>query len=422
MEQNEQKKEKALLVGLRTGVFSSDENSDEDTLEELSALLKTAGGVCVGSMLQTRQAPDPKFFVGEGKAEEIRQMAEANAADILIFDNELSPSQMKNLEMLTGCSVLDRSGLILDIFAQRAATNEGKLQVELAQYQYILPRLAGLGRSMSRLGGGIGTRGPGESKLESDRRHIRRRIDKLTRDLEDVKRTRAVQRRRRIRAELPLVCIVGYTNAGKSTLLNALTGAGIPANDRLFDTLDPTTRRFRLSDTQEVLLSDTVGFLRRLPHHLIDAFRATLEELSYADLLLHVVDASAEDYAVRQQTVEQVLRELGADDIPCLTIYNKADACRKLDGFSGKDSILISAKRRRGMETLLQKMERELMRGQRRMTVSIPFEQGAVLDAVHNAARVENTSYTEQGVLLTIVCDEKLAGKLAAYQTDGEAE
>ena len=400
MEQNEQKKEKALLVGLRTGVFSSDENSDEDTLEELSALLKTAGGVCVGSMLQTRQAPDPKFFVGEGKAEEIRQMAEANAADILIFDNELSPSQMKNLEMLTGCSVLDRSGLILDIFAQRA----------------------GLGRSMSRLGGGIGTRGPGESKLESDRRHIRRRIDKLTRDLEDVKRTRAVQRRRRIRAELPLVCIVGYTNAGKSTLLNALTGAGIPANDRLFDTLDPTTRRFRLSDTQEVLLSDTVGFLRRLPHHLIDAFRATLEELSYADLLLHVVDASAEDYAVRQQTVEQVLRELGADDIPCLTIYNKADACRKLDGFSGKDSILISAKRRRGMETLLQKMERELMRGQRHMTVSIPFEQGAVLDAVHNAARVENTSYTEQGVLLTIVCDEKLAGKLAAYQTDGEAE
>ena len=400
MEQNEQKKEKALLVGLRTGVFSSDENSDEDTLEELSALLKTAGGVCVGSMLQTRQAPDPKFFVGEGKAEEIRQMAEANAADILIFDNELSPSQMKNLEMLTGCSVLDRSGLILDIFAQRA----------------------GLGRSMSRLGGGIGTRGPGESTLESDRRHIRRRIDKLTRDLEDVKRTRAVQRRRRIRAELPLVCIVGYTNAGKSTLLNALTGAGIPANDRLFDTLDPTTRRFRLSDTQEVLLSDTVGFLRRLPHHLIDAFRATLEELSYADLLLHVVDASAEDYAVRQQTVEQVLRELGADDIPCLTIYNKADACRKLDGFSGKDSILISAKRRRGMETLLQKMERELMRGQRHMTVSIPFEQGAVLDAVHNAARVENTSYTEQGVLLTIVCDEKLAGKLAAYQTDGEAE
>ena len=268
--------ERAVLVGLHASVFKEDEDASWETLDELEALLETAGGECVGKMLQTRNAPDAHTFIGEGKLQELVTLARDNDATLIVFDNELSPSQMRVLEEATGRTVLDRSALILDIFAQRARTGEGKLQVELAQYQYILPRLSGMGKSMSRLGGGIGTRGPGETKLETDRRHIRQRIDKLRRDLKDVRRVRAVQRRQRKKAELPLVAIVGYTNAGKSTLLNALTDAGIEANNRLFDTLDPTTRKLRISETQEVLLSDTVGFIRKLPHHLVSAFKATL--------------------------------------------------------------------------------------------------------------------------------------------------
>ena len=260
--QTEEKQiERAVLVGLSCPSFNTDQDADERTMDELRALAETAGAEAVAMTLQRRPAPDARTFIGEGKAEEVKQLAEMNDASLILFDNELSPSQMSNLEELTGRTVLDRSALILDIFAQRARTGEGKLQVELAQYQYILPRLAGMGKAMSRLGGGIGTRGPGESKLESDRRHIRSRIDKLRRDLEQVRQVRSVQRRQRKKAELPLVAIVGYTNAGKSTLLNTLTGAGIEANDRLFDTLDPTTRKKRISDTQEILLSDTVGFI-----------------------------------------------------------------------------------------------------------------------------------------------------------------
>ncbi|MDY4483445.1 MAG: GTPase HflX, partial [Butyricicoccus porcorum] len=285
----EMESDRAVLVGLHASVFTAEEDATWETLDELEALLETAGGECVAKLLQTRNAPEARTFIGEGKLQELTELARDNDATLIVFDNELSPSQMRVLEEATGRPVLDRSALILDIFAQRARTGEGKLQVELAQYQYILPRLSGMGKTMSRLGGGIGTRGPGESKLESDRRHIRRRIDRLRRDLEDVRRVRAVQRRQRKKAELPLVAIVGYTNAGKSTLLNTLTDAGIEANDRLFDTLDPTTRKLRISDTQEILLSDTVGFIRKLPHHLVSAFKATLEEVAYADLLLHVV-------------------------------------------------------------------------------------------------------------------------------------
>ena len=327
MEFDKPKKERAVLVGLRCHSFGMDENADEETLAELAALVETAGAETVAMTLQTRPAPDARTFIGEGKAQEVKELAEANEADLIIFDNELSPSQMRVLEEMTDKTVLDRSALILDIFAQRARTGEGKLQVELAQYQYILPRLAGLGHAMSRLGGGIGTRGPGESKLESDRRHIRRRIDKLREDLEQVRQVRAVQRRQRKKTELPLVAIVGYTNAGKSTLLNLLTDAGIEANDRLFDTLDPTTRKKRISDTQEILLSDTVGFIRKLPHHLVSAFKATLEELAYADLLLHVVDVSDPNWEIHAATVDKVIEQLGAQEIPRVMVYNKADKC-----------------------------------------------------------------------------------------------
>ena len=284
--------EKAVLVGLNADCFKPEDTATYETLDELEALLETAGGTCVAKVLQNRHTPDPHSFIGEGKAQEICTLLENSDANLVIFDNDLSPSQIRALEELTGATVLDRSALILDIFAQRAKTAEGRLQVELAQYQYLLPKLSGMGKSMSRLGGGIGTRGPGETKLETDRRHIRERINRLQEELNEVRKVRAVQRERRIRNSVPVVALVGYTNAGKSTLLNRLTDAGIPANDRLFDTLDTTTRRLRVSDHLEVLLSDTVGFIAKLPHHLIEAFQATLEELQYVDLLLHVIDAS----------------------------------------------------------------------------------------------------------------------------------
>ncbi len=408
--------ERAVLVGLACHSFSAEQNADEETLAELAALTETAGGEPVAQTLQTRPAPDAKTFIGEGKVEEVRLLAEANDAELIIFDNELSPSQMRVLEELTKKTILDRSGLILDIFAQRARTGEGKLQVELAQYQYILPRLAGLGHAMSRLGGGIGTRGPGESKLESDRRHIRRRIDKLRADLEQVRQVRAVQRRQRKKTELPLVAIVGYTNAGKSTLLNLLTDAGIAANDRLFDTLDPTTRKKRISDTQEILLSDTVGFIRKLPHHLVSAFKATLEELAYADLLLHVVDVSDPQWELHAQIVDKVIEQLGAQEIPRVMVYNKADKCIELP--AARDGVLFSAKTGEGTDALLSAIEQALGRGKHEMQLCIPYSDGAVLDVLHREAQVVSLDYAENGTLVTVIVDDKLCGKLQKYQVE----
>ncbi len=413
----EMEPDRAVLVGLHASVFTAEEDASWETLDELEALLETAGGECVAKMLQSRNAPEARTFIGEGKLQELTELARDNDATLIIFDNELSPSQMRVLEEATGRPVLDRSALILDIFAQRARTGEGKLQVELAQYQYILPRLSGMGKTMSRLGGGIGTRGPGESKLESDRRHIRRRIDRLRRDLEDVRRVRAVQRRQRKKAELPLVAIVGYTNAGKSTLLNTLTDAGIEANDRLFDTLDPTTRKLRISETQEILLSDTVGFIRKLPHHLVSAFKATLEEVAYADLLLHVVDISREDWREQAETVDKVITQLGAQQIPQILVCNKADLCENPDLIpSGEDIVAISARQGRGMEQLLAAIEKALGRGKHRITVCIPYADGYLLDVIHKEAAVFSTDYTSEGTKLDIECDDKLYGQLRGYE------
>lgn len=418
--EQEYQKERAVLVGLSCRGFTAEEDSTEETMDELEALLETAGGACVGRALQNRPAPDARTFIGEGKAEEVRMLADANGADLIVFDNELSPSQMRTLEEITGRTVLDRSGLILDIFAQRARTGEGKLQVELAQYQYILPRLAGLGKSMSRLGGGIGTRGPGETKLESDRRHIRSRIDKLKRDLEQVRQVRAVQRRQRKKTELPLVAIVGYTNAGKSTLLNTLTGAGIEAHDRLFDTLDPTTRKKRISDTQEILLSDTVGFIRKLPHHLVSAFKATLEELSYADLLLHVADLSDPQWREQVRTVERVIAQLGAQQIPCIMVYNKSDKCDPdVLEFTEREGVRISAKTGEGLDRLLSAVETALGRGKHRVRLLIPYSEGALLDALHREAQVLTVEYAAEGTLVEAVVDDKTYGRMQAYMTDG---
>ena len=417
MEQNVKvMQEKAVLVGLNCDLFTKEEAANERTLDELEALLETAGGVCVGKILQNRHEPDPHSFIGEGKAEEVREWVQNTGATLVIFDNDLTPSQVRALEEATKAHVLDRSALILDIFAQRAKTREGKLQVELAQYKYYLPRLTTWNEEMGRLGGGIGTRGPGESKLESDRRHIRRRIDKLREDLEQVRQVRAVQRRQRKKTELPLVAIVGYTNAGKSTLLNQLTGAGIEANDRLFDTLDPTTRKKRISDTQEILLSDTVGFIRKLPHHLVSAFKATLEELAYADLLLHVVDVSDPRWPVQAETVEKVIAQLGAQDIPRVMVYNKADKCDELP--AARDGVLFSAKTGEGTDELLHAIETALGRGKHELRLCIPYSDGSVLDALHRQAQVVSVDYAAEGTLVTAVVDDKLCGQLQKYKVE----
>ena len=317
--------ERAVLVGLNAGIFSKEENATDQTLDELEALLETAGGQCVAKVLQNRPAPDPHSFIGEGKVEEVKALLETTEANLVVFDNDLSPSQQRALEQMTGVMVMDRSGLILDIFAQRAKTREGRLQVELAQYKYLLPRLTGMWTHLERQEGSIGTRGPGETQLETDRRLIRKRIQKLEEELREVRKIRGVQRERRIKNSVPVVAIVGYTNAGKSTLLNRLTGAGIPANNRLFDTLDTTTRQLSVSDTTDVLLSDTVGFIAKLPHHLVEAFKATLEELEYADLLLHVIDASDPERTDHVEVVDKLIAQLAKPGIPVIEAYNKAD-------------------------------------------------------------------------------------------------
>ena len=407
--------EKAVLVGLNADVFAASETATDETLDELEALLEAAGGVCTAKLLQNRHAPDPHSFLGEGKVEELKSRLETTEANMAVFDNDLSPSQNRALEQMTGVTVLDRSALILDIFAQRARTKEGRLQVELAQYKYLLPRLTGMWTHLERQEGAIGTRGPGETQLETDRRLIRRRIQRLEAELKEVRRIRAVQRERRIKNATPVVAIVGYTNAGKSTLLNRLTGAGIPANDRLFDTLDTTTRRLKLSDTLEVLLSDTVGFIAKLPHHLVEAFQATLEELRYADLLLHVVDAADPEREAHIAVVDHLIAQLAAPDTPVLRCYNKADLAHPDELPRESGALPISAATGEGLDALLQRMEQELSRRQRCVRLLLPYEQGGWLDILHSQAQVRKVDYEAGGIAVEAVCGETLAGRLRPY-------
>ena len=405
--------ERAVLIGLAADIYTEDEKTDEATLNELSELLSTAGGVEVGRILQNRPSPSPKTLIGTGKAEEIRDFIEANDISLAVFDNELSPAQTKNLEDILGVRVVDRSTLILDIFASRAQSKEGKLQVELAQYKYILPRLAGGSTSLSRLGGGIGTRGPGETKLETDRRHIRRRISRLEEELETVKNVRNEQRRSRLRREVPLVALIGYTNAGKSTLLNMLTGAGIHAENRLFDTLDTTSRKFKISETSEVVLSDTVGFIRKLPHHLTRAFRATLEELLYADLLLHVVDASNPEFSEHGRVVEKVIDELGAGEIPKLTVFNKCDIAENLSDFPKREGcVCISAKTGEGKDELCKKICEALSKTEREVLFEIPYNKSALLDILHREGKVISQEYGNTAIAVKAIVNDKIYGKI----------
>ncbi len=414
MEQH--KMERAILAGLAADCFRKEEQATEESLDELEALLETAGGECVGKVLQNRHAPDPHSFVGEGKAEEIRELAEANEATMVIFDNELSPSQIRALEDITGTTVLDRSALILDIFAQRAKTAEGRLQVELAQYKYLLPRLSGMGKSLSRLGGGIGTRGPGETKLETDRRHIRTRIARLEEELEQVRKVRSVQRQRRQKNAVPVVALVGYTNAGKSTILNRLTDAGIPANDRLFDTLDTTTRQLTVSDNLSVLLSDTVGFIAKLPHHLIQAFRATLEELEYADLLIHVIDASDPEREEHIAVVDRLIEQLAKPDTPVIRCYNKADLVERAEWIVGTNNVAISAKTGDNLDDLLKMIDRELCKALHRGVFLLPYSMAGMIDKLHSEAQVLRVEYKTEGIEIEAVVDEVLYGRLRQYE------
>ncbi len=412
-----QVQERAVLVGLNADCFKKEQTATEETLEELEALLETAGGFCTGKVLQNRHAPDPHSFIGEGKAQEVRMLAEFTQASMVVFDNELSPGHIRALEEILGVTVLDRSALILDIFAQRAKTKEGRLQVELAQYKYLLPRLSGMGKSLSRQGGGIGTRGPGETKLESDRRHIRERIARLQNELEQVRHVRGVQRERRMKNSVPVVAIVGYTNAGKSTLLNQLTDAGIPANNRLFDTLDTTSRQLRVSDNLDVVLSDTVGFIAKLPHHLVDAFRATLEELEYADLLLHVIDAADPNREEHIHVVDSLIGKLAKPGTRVLRCYNKADLVSAEDIPVGEDVVRISAKQGVGMEDLLKAIEAALGHGRHHVTVTLPYSMGGMVETLHSGAQVLNVDYTGDGILVETVLDPILYGKLKDYVT-----
>ncbi|WP_295368018.1 GTPase HflX [uncultured Pseudoflavonifractor sp.] len=414
----EEKRNRAVLVGLNAACLSRTENADEESMAELSALLETAGGECVGEVLQNKDAPDPRTFIGEGKVREVRELVQNMGADMVVFDNALSPSQQRALTDDLGVSVLDRSALILDIFAQRARTKEGRLQVELAQYKYLLPRLLGMWTHLERQEGAIGTRGPGETQLETDRRHIRKKIAKLEEDLEQVRRVRATQRERRIKNEVPVVAIVGYTNAGKSTLLNKLTGADIPANNRLFDTLDTTTRTLEISDTCKVLISDTVGFISKLPHHLVEAFKATLEELSFADLLLHVIDASNPEWREQAAVVEKLIVELGAAQTPRIDVFNKSDLYVGDIVPHGEDIVSISAKTGAGLDELLKKIGGRLDTGAYRVVLRIPYDQGGVVDMLHREARVERVDYGE-AIEVEAVCTPIQLGRLKDFIVSG---
>ena len=408
---------RAVLAGLNANCLSREDNATEESLEELEALLETAGGVCVGTVLQNKSTPDPRTFLGEGKVEELKQLCQGVEADLVIFDNDLSPSQQRSLTEALGVQVLDRSALILDIFAQRARTSEGRLQVELAQYKYLLPRLTGMWTHLERQEGAMGTRGPGETQLESDRRHIRRKIQKLEEELEAVRKVRSTQRRAREKNAVPVVALVGYTNAGKSSILNRLTDAGIPANDRLFDTLDTTTRHLRLENAQEVLLSDTVGFIRKLPTQLVEAFKATLEELTYADVLLHVIDLSNPDWESQAEIVDGLIRELGAEDTPTLRVFNK---CDRYFGIlpHGEDVVCVSARTGEGMDALTEKVAALLNRGKHHAVLRIPYQRGDLVDLLQREAAVLKLEYAEDCTVIEAVVKSELWGRVKEFAAE----
>lgn len=403
--------QQALLIGVNTGEYDA-----EASMEELCELAETAGAKVAGTMLQNMQTINGGTYLGKGKLEEAAEFCKNHEVDLVIVNDELSGAQLRNLEAELSTDVVDRTTLILDIFAQRARTNEGKLQVELAQQKYLLPRLIGAGKKLSRLGGGIGTRGPGETKLESDRRHIRRRITALEGELEELTGRRARMRQARSKRDVPTVAIVGYTNVGKSTLLNRLTDAGVLAKDQLFATLDPTARELSLPEGRSAILVDTVGLLERLPHQLIQAFRSTLEEASEADLILNLCDISADRMEEQLAVTNELLDELGCGEIPRLTVYNKCDLLAEpLENPPNEKSVCISAKSGDGLEVLLKRISDLLYGSVREIQVLIPYAQGSLLNRIRTQGKVLLEEFLPEGTALTVQADSRLQLELAGY-------
>ena len=411
MFENEEKPQRAILAAADCGEWDA-----EVSIDELEELAKSAGAEVVAKVIQQRAEYDRATVIGRGKLEEIKQLAEAEDVDILIFDHELTAANIRNLEEATGLGVIDRTMLILDIFAARAQSRAGRLQVELAQYKYRLPRLEGMGKNLSRLGGGIGTRGPGESKLESDRRHIRRRIETLERKLEELSANRELIRSRRKKEGIITAAIVGYTNAGKSTLLNRLTNAGVLSEDKLFATLDPTARALELPDGRSIMLVDTVGFVRRLPHHLVEAFKSTLEETVQADLLLNVCDISSGEADSQTEVTRTLLESLGADKIPMLNVLNKCDLLEGARPICTSDCVMVSAKTGEGVDEMLEKISKMLAPTQIRMTVLIPYSEGGLLGEIRAFGKVFSEEFTPEGTLVDALVDMKLLPRAQKYQ------
>ena len=409
-----EEQERAILVAVDTGEYDA-----AVSLDELEELAQTAGAVVLGKISQKRPAVDKTTCVGSGMLEQIKNQAAALGANLLIFDHELTASQLRNIEEATDLAVVDRTTLILDIFAQRARSREGKLQVELAQQKYRLPRLMGQGTALSRLGGGIGTRGPGESKLESDRRHIRRRIESLEEQLRDLERQRSTRRARRKKDGVITVAIVGYTNVGKSTLLNTLTNAGVLAEDKLFATLDPTARALTLPDGRTVMLIDTVGLVRRLPHQLVEAFQSTLEEAADADLLLHVCDISSPEADDQIEVTRRLLDELGCTGPPVVTALNKCDQLESMPVIMGSGTVLISARTGYGLNRLLEAMAKALPPSQLRMRLLLPYEKAALAAEIRESGKIFSEEYTPDGLLLDALVSTRISWKLEDFQADG---
>lgn len=414
--------DRAVLVGIVWG--SETQERVDKSLDELERLLETAGGECVARLTQNKESPDVRTALGSGKVAELAYLCACNDVTLVVFDCELSPSQIRNIEDIVGdkVRVIDRSMLILDIFALHAVTGEGKLQVELAQLKYTAPRLMGHGTELSRLGGGIGTRGPGESKLETDRRHMMRRVRALEAQIAEMDKNRKTMRAARDRSGIPEIAIVGYTNAGKSTLLNRLTDAGILAEDKLFATLDPTTRKFILPCGEAVLLTDTVGFINKLPHHLVRAFRSTLEEACNADILMILIDASDENFREQLAVTEQLLAELGASGKPTLYVFNKCDRGIRDAGTLGADvrenTVYISALTGQGCEQLVEKLEGFILEGKRRVTYLIPNSDGGALNTLYKNATVESVDYGAEGMTVVALADARVRGMMRKYAVD----
>lgn len=417
MENIEIKLEKAVLAAVNLPNMA--EGECERSLDELESLVETAEGEVFARVVQAKQSPDTRTCLGSGKLTELGELCRNNDVDVVIFDSELSPAQIKNIEKeLDGARVIDRSMLILDIFAKHATSAEGKLQVELAQLKYTAPRLTGHGVEMSRLGGGIGTRGPGESKLETDRRHLKRRMEQLEYELSELDKTRFTQRKARERSGIKKVAIVGYTNAGKSTLLNSLTGAGILAENKLFATLDPTTRKFTLPCGDEILLTDTVGFIRRLPHHLIKAFKSTLDEAVFADIILIIIDSTDPECDEKTQVCEKLLSELGATDKPTLYVYNKCDTLDDSNIFANStenNKVFVSALTGKGLEKLVNKVEELIHDGKTNETFIIPNARQGIISKMYSEMTVTDVEYGEENVTLKAVADKKAKGLFSEF-------